>query len=123
VGVIIPSLKFSIISSAVVGVREIRIALQTGLSTLDPVDFESLFANSIGPPWMYVTGNGFLSSAIQTITLHTHGADNGGIPRIKAQRRFKENDSTLWLIHENRAEAGDTVLSLKGLIRVLLRIP
>ena len=122
VRVVIPTLRFSITTDATAAVRHCRIALTTGRDTLDVLDFQSLFVDSTGPPWLYVTGTAFASEGVSVNTL-TLDSTLGRPQEIKSARRFKENDSTLWLVVENRAEAGDTALRIDGFIRTLVRIP
>ncbi len=122
VAVVIPLLQFTIVTDASVAVRECRAALTVGRNTLDTVDFASLFTNSTGPPWMWFGATAAIFGAATTVTLRLAGPPGEGV-RIKAQRRFRENDQTLWLVLENRIEAGDSVPRVDGFIRTLIRIP
>ena len=45
-------------------IRQFRYAIFTGIDTLDSDDVPTLFANTIGPTWMHVGGNGSLFSAV-----------------------------------------------------------
>ncbi len=122
VQVVIPWLSFTFTTDATQALREMRVALIVGPSSLDSVDFTGLYANSVGPAWLWTYGTGLMTEAIGSITASLAG---GGIDavRVKSARRFRENESTLWLVHENRTEAGDSDLLLTGLIRTLIRVP
>ena len=125
VGIVIPQLTFRATVDATAGLREIRCALTVGKDTLDAGggDFQTLYATSIGAPWMWVVGRGLQSQGAASLTLSLSGPAVSDVARIKAKRRFRENDSTVWLIHENRVNAGDTALQLKGFVRTLIYIP
>ncbi len=122
VEVIMPVLAYEVRTDATIGTRQIRWALQVAPSTFDVADFETLYADSIGPPWMQTGGDAFKTAAVGDLNLSLTVA-NGGPIRAKASRRFRENDSTLWLILENRSNAGDSSLTINGFSRTLIRIP
>ncbi len=43
--------------------------------------------------------------------------------RFKAKRRFRENNSTLFLLHQNVIAGSDTSVTLDGMVRTLIHIP
>ncbi len=121
-GVKIPWLSYSMEAAATNAVREIAYYLITGKSTLDSVDFTVPRASGVGPAMLHCGGN----SARLPATAASFSIDlRGGIETIdiRAKRRFKENEETLWMVIENASEAGDTVLKLNGLVRTLLLVP
>jgi len=123
VQVVIPELNFAFTNNALTtGNRQARAALQVGPTTMDSVDFQDLYSSSIGAPWMWFSGAGGRIPNTQTTLNLNLAHDENGV-RVKAQRRFRENDSTLWLVVQNRTEAGDTGLQYDGFVRTLLRIP
>jgi len=117
---IIESMSHTYNSVAPAGTRSARVALQTGPVASFASNFASLFVNSIGPPWMY------LASEVHNITgVQVQELDLVPNPPtvVKSKRRFKENNNTLWLIHQTVHPAADTNLQLLGYVRTLLRIP
>ena len=122
--VIVPAFSTSQTTSAVAGMREWRFALIVAHEGMDPLDFEVLFGDSIGPAWMYMWGRSVRTSAAAELTIDfTASGMQGGPIDAKAKRRFRENNATLWLIHQNFADAGDTNLSINGMVRTLIHIP
>ena len=119
--VIIPDMAYSF-QKLTAGVVDFRMALIVGPTTLDNDDFQTLFADSIGAPWLGVWGaharipdQGLLTFALAA------GFD---VIRVKAKRRFRENDSTLWLVIQNVVTSGTTINeNLGGMVRTLLHIP
>ena len=103
------------------GKRQVRIAFQVAPSTMDGDDFESLFADSIGPPWMGMLGRTVNFANIATAA--TFDLLAGAPIRFKARRRFRENDSTLFMVIQNLTPGVDTDLTLDGMVRTLIRIP
>ncbi len=120
--VLMTDLFVSFDAAAVLETRQFQIALLTGKNTLDSDDFLSLFASNIGPPYMWRTGKqARLAASVQAVTVDfTEGAHE---IRIKAKRRFTENDETLWFVVQNNMNAGDSNVVLSGTCRVLLHIP
>ncbi len=123
VRVVIPTLQFTLSTTNVEGLRQFRWALFTAIDTMDPADATSLFADTIGPPWMATGGSGArFAGNIQQVTFDLVLA-NGGVIDVKAARRFRENSATLFLQTENVVNAADTNLNITGLVRTLIRIP
>ena len=121
-GVVITDLSFTFDSEASASIRQMRWALETGKNTLDSADFQSLLASSIGPTWLHVGGATInLAAAAQSVSLDLLKGDS--TLHVKAKRRFRENDATLWFIIENNLSAGDVNISVKGLFRTLLLVP
>jgi len=119
--IVIPDMAATGSAAASNGKRQWRIAFQVAPSTMDLDDFQALYADSIGAPWMGmygVTAN-IVANALYTFDL------TGGIPqRLRAKRRFRENDSTLWMIYQNLSASGaDFALALDGMVRTLIHIP
>ncbi len=122
VAVVINDLVLRLTTDATSGLRQVRCALVTGKDTLDAADFDdSLFANSIGPSYMWFGGNSLQTAAISNVTLPLTPV--GEPVLVKSSRRFRENNQTLWLVAENRVNAGDSALQLNGHLRALIRIP
>jgi len=120
-GVKIPWLSYTMVTSATVAIREFAYYLITGLATLDAVDFTPPRTTGVGPAMMHFGGISFLSGAIANVTSNlVSGVETVD---IKAKRRFKENDTSLFLVMENASEVGDTAIQLSGYIRTLLLIP
>ncbi len=104
------------------GFVSVRVALQTAPSMMDSADFETLFINSIGPPWMWTRGRTSRNSIGDLVNLDFTPTEG---TRIKAKRRFRENDSTLFLVIQSLLEAGTTIdnANMIGMFRTLLHIP
>ncbi len=104
------------------GLIQMAIALVTALDTADAADFQTLFLDSIGPTWLYYNRVGSRESinAVFNIPLTPVGAIH-----VKAKRRFKENNTTLFLLVQTVIEAGTNVSSdlLSGMVRTLIHIP
>ncbi len=123
VAVIIPDLDFVFdITVAITNVRT-RWYLQTAPTTMDTDDFQVPDSDSIGPPWMYVMGNAARVVNNASVSFD-YVAKAGGPIRVKAKRRFKENDSTLFMVFQNVVSGGSLTNGfLSGMIRTLLYIP
>ncbi len=120
-GVVITRIAFSLDSNAV-GRKDFACALEVGKDTLDSLDFENPLVSSIGPAWLW---HGIVTQPLpiadnQNLVVVT-GAD--GATMVKAKRRFRENDATLWFIHNNATNGADDNLALQAYFRILLRIP
>ena len=100
-----------------------RMAFQIAPTLMDPDDFQPPVADSIGPPWMYTIGHSARILASTSFSIN-FVSQAGGIIRIKAKRRFRENDSTLFLVLQVATAGGDAAnMALIGMTRVLLYIP
>jgi len=123
VSVIIPVLQVMGEALTDDGIREVRVALEVGKNTLDSDDFNQLLQDSVGPSWLWIAGDAQFTTVLnEKIKLDLLG--NAGVARVKAMRRFRENDSTLFLIVQNFSPSGsEEGLILRGMIRTLLRIP
>ena len=122
VSVKIPWLSVSNDAAAVEGIRAVSMALIVAPDAMDADDFTQLHTNSIGPPWLYYTGQSArFAATAQQITFDL--VQNPGMIDVKANRRFRENDSTLWMLIQNDFAAGDANLNVRGFCRTLLRIP
>ncbi len=119
---IIPVLNFSCTTNATDAIRGIRVALLVAPSTHDASDMTRLFTDSIGPPWMWFAGDELRTNAIGKLNLSLAFSSAGAI-RAKSKRRFRENESTLFLVIDNQTESGDTILFLSGFCRTLIHIP
>jgi len=117
--IVITDLTFTFLKTVATGVVTARFALQIAPTTMDTDDFESLFLDSIGPPWMYTSGvTGNVNNGVSA----TFTFDSSRL--LKAKRRFRENDSTLFLIFSNIVDGGFySGGQLDGMIRTLIRIP
>ena len=118
--VIIEDLHFSFDSLAPAGLRRIAIGLITGNAELDSTDFTSPLVDGVGPPWMVMLTSALNLSGVapQNMTLTKNGPMT-----IRSKRRFKENDSTLFMVIHNISPAVDTTLLLSGIIRTLIHVP
>ncbi len=120
--VVVADLALSFDPTASAGVRRIRWALETAKDQIDAADIESIIGSTIGPSWLHIGGssvnltNGQVPQNIDLLRGQTD-------IRVKAKRRFKENDHTLCLITQNNMTAGDANVTLTGMFRVLLLIP
>ena len=122
VQVIIPVFNYAVLTDATVGTREIRYALIVAPTNMDSTDHDTLFSDSQGQPYMFVGGDSFRTGAIGQLNLSLVLA-NGGPIISKAKRRFRENDSDVFLLLDNEFEAGDSSLTVTGYSRVLIHIP
>ena len=119
-GVLITSLTWSYDTVATLAVRQLELAIIQAKSTIDPDDFTSLYSDNVGPPYMWRAGAA-VRSPISTINNYVF-TPNGAI-FIKAKRRFKENDSTIWLVHHTSSTGTNTGMAIDGTIRTLIYIP
>ncbi len=123
VSVVIPELNFSFVAEATTDVRDFRYALLLANSLIDGADLQSFFTDSIGAPWMYTGGlSTKLSGAAGSVDMNLV-FQNGGPIIAKSKRRFRENDSTVFLVVDSRLDAGDTVPLVTGFTRTLIHIP
>ena len=122
--VVIPAFSTSQTTVVTAGMREWRFALILAHEGMDAGDFQTLFQDSIGPAWMYMWGRSVRTSVAAELTLDFGNAGmNGGPIDAKAKRRFRENNSTLFLIHQNLQPGVDTNISINGMVRTLIHIP
>ena len=119
--VVVTDFSFTLQKSGGNGIVTARYALQIAPTTTDTDDFASLFVSTIGAPWMYTSGvTGFLADTLLTTFTFPQGED----APIKAKRRFRENDSTLFMIFANTVQTGSfTAGVIRGMIRTLIHIP
>ena len=122
VQVVIPVFNYAVLTDAQIGTREIRYAIIAAPTNMDASDHSTLFTDTIGPPYMYTGGDAFRTGAIGQLNLSMVLA-NGGPIVAKAKRRFRENDSSIFLLLDNESESGDSSLTVTGFARVLIHIP
>ena len=122
VQVVITVFNYAVLTGPTVGTREIRYALILAPINMDASDHSTLFTDTIGPPYMYTGGDAFRTGAAGQLNLSLILA-NGGPIVAKSKRRFRENDSSVFLLLDNESEADDTQLVVTGWARVLIHIP
>jgi len=118
--VILEDIHFSYDSLAPAGLRRFAIGLVVLKENLGSANMPVILQDGVGPPWLgmlHAAGN-ISGVAPQNINLTPNG------PVIfKAKRRFRENDSTLYLVFQSVSPAADTAPLLSGIIRILIHIP
>jgi len=124
VEVIVTDLAFTAQVDDSGGTINTRWALITGHDQLNAADFDALFADTVGPAWMYVGGAHALSTINSLVTLPYAGGPFGPI-RAKSKRRFKQNNTTLFMLFQTVVEAGTNLsnVRLSGMTRTLLHLP
>ncbi len=120
VSIIIENLTWTFDSVAPAGTRRMAVALLQGKDTLDIADFTNLLVDGVGPAYMLLLGKTLNLSGVQPQTIQITPDEP---VHIKAKRRFKENDQTIFLLHQNTTPAADTAQQLTGLIRTLIYVP
>ncbi len=122
VSVLFTHLSASVTTSVDQATRSTGAALFVGHENLDVADItDGPLSSSIGPPWMWHSMNCLSQGVVSRLNLPLVQIGLGLF--VKAQRRFKENNSTLFLVVETDVHANDTAADLTGYIRTLLRIP
>ena len=104
------------------GLVTTRYAIIKASKLADGDDFEQLFIDSIGPPWLGVFGGSITGDP------GPHGLNiaGGGAPvlHFKAKRRFTENNDTLWLLMQSANSGGATgTTTVEAMVRTLIHIP
>ena len=122
VAVILSGLTISFDAAATLGLNRFGLALIVGLDTLDSADFASPLQSTIGPSWLWNQVATFRQAAA-AVTVNQGFGPVGDVIRVRAQRRFRENDATLFMVAENSMVAGATNIQLNGMARILLHIP
>ncbi len=122
VSVIIEDLHWSFTSTTTSGTRRLAIAMLTGLDTLDAADFTSLFVDDVGPAYMVLLTKTLRVDDAGSLPHNVNITPQGPIT-LRAKRRFKENDATLWLLIQQVGPATDPNQELSGLVRTLIHIP
>ncbi len=123
VGIVIPDLTLVFDNGTGLSNVRTRWALQTAPSTMDADDFQVPDSDSIGPPWMYVGGMARRIPSDTAVTFD-YVDQSGGPIRVKSKRRFRENDSTLFLVFQTVVSGGSFSNGfLNGMIRTLIHIP
>ena len=122
VHVVIPDLAATFTVESSGGQIDFRFALITANNGMDVADFTQLFLSSIGPSWLYVGGAHIDSVINAKIVLNF---TSSGPIHVRAKRRFKENNETLWMLVQNVVEGGTTLADThwSGMTRTLLHIP
>ena len=120
----ISSLQQTSLTAAVATTRKVACSLLLATRQLDFADIIfGLLATGTGPPWMW---HSFSQLAIRVVSdlnlILVSSALTNGVT-VRAKRRLRENDMTLWLVVENINGAGDTDTRLNGYFRTLMRIP
>ena len=121
----IPFLEMHFSIGTGLGFRGVYWGLLVAPKTMDFDDFQNVGTTHIGPPYLHVGAVGLEIPAgqpagtIQNLLL----SDTRNPVQVKTKRRFRENDSTLWLIMRNVSVSGDTDITAEGLFRILLNIP
>ncbi len=104
-------------------IRSVGAALLTGQENLDAADIlEGPLDSGIGPSWLWQQSVALRTDAAALVSMNIVSSTTGGI-RVRAKRRFTENNETLFLVAQNLGEAGDTELQLQGFCRTLLLVP
>jgi len=120
--VLVENLSFSFDATATLGNRRVAFSFFTGPENLDSADVPTMLASGIGPAYMYLgMQSARLAAAAQSVTMDL--TRNQQSIDIKAKRRFKENDTTLWLAIENDMITNDANLALEGCVRTLILVP
>jgi len=122
VQVIISVFNYAVLTNANIGTRELRYALILAPSNMDSSDHDTLFSDTIGAPYMFTGGDAFRTGAAGQLNL-SMVLSNGGPIIAKAKRRFRENDSSVFLLLDNESDPGDTSLTVTGWARTLIHIP
>ncbi len=117
--IVIPGLTWSLSTNGVANYN-CAVAFIAAPRAMDPDDFVSPLSDNIGPPWMGLLWASNRFSGIQAETLQL--VDIGGM-RFKSKRRFRENNTTIWMVAQNVGDAGSDEGTLDGLVRILLHIP
>ncbi len=122
VSVIVEDLHYSFEMSMTESLVDLRVALIVAPSTMDGDDFQNVFADSIGPPWLGMLGGHERVPNGGTGNINLTPA---GPIKFKAKRRFRENNSTLFMIIQNVVGPGGATTdeNFSGFVRTLLRIP
>jgi len=125
VGVRISSLGISsALTSAVAGVRQVGAALFTAQENIDSADvLDGALGIHIGPPWMWHAMGQFHSTGAAPLQLPLVSSVGTNGVLVKSRRRFKENNSTLFLLLSTDVDAGDASYTATGYFRTLLHIP
>ncbi len=120
--IVILNVTFVWDAAATLGLNRLAYALVTGLDTLDNVDMTDPLVSGIGPPWLYHNW-GVLRQAAAAATVNFRMHPPGENIRVRAQRRFRENDTTLWLVANTSLVASSANLQIEGYARTLLLVP
>jgi len=122
VSVIVVNLHYSFASLGPDHNVHIACGLLTAIDTMDANDAPIPLEDNIGPPWMGLLMKSERVSGVasQNIPL----TPNSEALRFQAKRRFRENNSTVWLVMQSsNAGIADSGITLDGIIRVLIHIP
>ncbi len=113
-------------ASSVPGLRRAGAALMVAHENLDAADVtEGPLDTHVGPPWMWQQAVALdIDNLDTTFNFNLVSSNTGGI-MVKAKRRLRENNATLWLVLDNEDTVGvsDTELFFSGYFRTLLFIP
>ena len=118
--VIITDLHWSFTTTDPAGLRQMRCGLIVAPKGMDANDFQVPFGDHIGTPWMGMWGNHLRMSGVQNGNISLAPAE--GL-RFHSKRRFRENDSTLWLVYQSVVSGVDGDNLLSGMSRTLIHIP
>jgi len=120
VSIVVVSLQYSYVSIAPAGIRRISVAFQAMHEGIDAADITPTLTDGVGPPYMGVL---HASHSISGLTVQNLDLTPQGPVVFKSKRRFRENETTLFMINQSVHVATDTTPALTGFIRTLLHIP
>ena len=104
--------------------REVGMGLMVAPATMDNIDFPSPISDNVGAPWMWHNyGSAVFQNSTHFFAAGPTGQGQNGVVHVRAQRRFRENNSTLWFVAETIQAGADTNAEITGYARTLLRIP
>jgi len=124
VAVRISSLNISMTTVVTLGQRMAGAAIMVGHENLDSADIaEHPLDSSIGPPWMWHAMGQLSLGQISRLNLPLVSSVEANGVSVRANRRFRENNQTLWMIVTLNVDASDTAPLANGFVRTLIRIP
>ena len=119
--IVIAGLTYSYDTVDPSGNRHLAVVFFVGSENLDTDDMTNPLTDNIGPGWMGTLWTSQRDVGIQSVTQQVVAPEG---KTFKSQRRFRENNQTLWMLTQNYApHANDTAQNVDGMIRVLLRVP
>jgi len=118
--IIVEDIHWGFDSLAPAGLRRLALGFVVLRTGTGPGGAPAPLTDGVGPPWM---GMLHASENLSGVAPQNISVIKGDPIRFKAKRRFRENESSVFLVYQTISPGADTNQTLSGVIRILIHIP